>query len=112
MTTNATPHFTAVSVQLNAQPYQDALSQIARVYTDSARANMEHLWISSTQIVQEETIKAFMAASQSCMEALARNAESVMQQSFGRLVGANQKAFEIMSQTYTDTMTGGLKPAR
>jgi hypothetical protein len=111
MTTNATPHFTAVSVQLNTQPYQDAFSKIAKVYSDSLRANTEQLWMSSTHIVQEETIKAFVTASQSCMEALAKNAESVMQQSFGRMVGANQQAFEIMSRTFTDAMSGGLKPA-
>ncbi|WP_020653947.1 hypothetical protein [Massilia niastensis] len=112
MTTSAYPQFTAVSVQLNTQPYQDAFSKITKVYADSIRANTEQLWLSSTQIVQEETIKAFVSASQSCMEALAKNAESVTQQSFGRLVDANQKAFEIMGQVYTDTMTGAMKPAR
>jgi len=106
---NAYPQFSAANVQLNALPYQDAWSKIANVYADSARANMEQLWVSSSKIIIEETTKAMMAASQSCMEALSRNAVSVQQQSFNRLIGANQKAFEIMSQNMTDSMSW--KPA-
>lgn len=60
----------------------------------------------------EETMKAFIAASQSCAEALAKNAVSVQQQSFGRLMSANQKAIEIMGQGFADAMSAGWKPAR
>lgn len=110
--TNAYPQFTAATVQLNALPYQDAFVKIANVYADSTRASMEQLWISSSKIVTEETIKAFIAASQSCAEALTRNAVSVQQQSYGRLINANQKAVEIMGQSVADAMTAGWKPAR
>ena len=57
-------------------------------------------------------MKAFIAASQSCAEALTRNAVSVQQQSFSRLISANQKAVEIMGQSFADAMAGGWKPAR
>ena len=110
--TNAYPQFAAANIQLPPLPYQDAWTRIANVYADSARVNMEQLWVSSAKIIVEETTKAFMAASQSCMEALSRNAVTVQQQSFNRLLGANQKAFEIMGQSLTDSMTAGWKPAR
>jgi len=106
---NAYPQFSAANVQLNALPYHDTWSKIANVYADSARANMEQLWVSSSKIIVEETTKAMMAASQSCMEALSRNAAAVQQQSFNRLMGANQKAFEIMGQNMVDAM--GWKPS-
>ena len=109
MSTIAYPQFNTAPFQMNTRPYQDAVSKIANVYTDSMRANTEQLWISSSQIIVQETVKAFMAASQSCMEALAKNAASVQQQSFGRIISANQKAFEIMGQAATDTMLSGMK---
>jgi len=37
---------------------------------------------------------------------------SVQQQSFGRLISANQKAVEIMGQSFADVMASGWKPAR
>jgi len=110
--TNATPQFTATPVQLNSLPYQATFLKIANVYADSARASVEQLWISSSKIVMEETMKAFIAASQSCAEALTRNAVAVQQQSFGRLISANQKAVEIMGQSVADAMSAGWKPAR
>lgn len=110
--TNAYPQFTAATVQLNALPYQDAFVKIANVYADSTRASMEQLWISSTKIVMEETIKAFIAASQSCAESLTRNAVSVQQQSFSRLISANQKAVGIMGQSVADAMMAGWKPVQ
>ncbi|WP_306394715.1 hypothetical protein [Telluria beijingensis] len=110
--TNAYPQFTAATVQLNALPYQDTFLKIANVYADSTRASMEQLWISSSRIIMEETIKAFIAASQSCAEALTRNAVAVQQQSFGRLINANQKAVELMGQSFAEAMSAGWKPAR
>ena len=110
--TTAYPQFTAATAQLNTVPYQDTFLKIANVYADSTRASLEQLWISSSKIIMEETMKAFIAASQSCAEALTRNAVSVQQQSFGRLINANQKAVEIMGQSFADAMTSGWKPAR
>lgn len=109
---NAYPQFAAAHVQLNALPYQDTWAKIANVYADSTRANVEQLWVSSSRIIIEETTKAFMAASQSCMEALSRNAVAAQQQSFNRLLGANQRAFEILGQSFADSMTSGWQPAR
>ena len=106
--TNAYPQFNAAT----ALPYQDTFLKIANVYADSTRASMEQLWISSAKIIMEETMKAFIAASQSCAEALTRNAVSVQQQSFGRLISANQKAVDIMGQSFADGMAAGWKPAR
>ena len=110
--TNAYPQFTAATVQLNTLPYQATFLKIANVYADSTRASIEQLWISSSKIIMEETMKAFIAASQSCAEALTKNAVSVQQQSFGRLIGANQKAVEIMGQNFAEAMSAGWKPAR
>jgi len=111
MTATAYPQFTLLPFQINAQPYQDAVAKISGVYSDSMRANAEQLWVSSAQIIVQETVKAYLAASQSCMEALAKNAASVQRQSFGRIVHANQKAFEIMGQAATDAMLSAFKPA-
>ena len=108
----AYPQFAPANVQLNSLPYQDAWAKIANVYADSARANMEQLWVSSSKIIIEETTKAMMAASQSCMEALSRNAVSVQQQSFNRLLGDNQRVFEILGQSVADSMNTGWRPAR
>ena len=110
--TNEYPQFTAATVQLNALPYQDAFVKIANVYADTTRASVEQLWVSSSKIIMEETMKAFIAASQSCAEALTRNAVSVQQQSFGRLMSANQRAVEIMGQSFADAMSTSWKPAR
>ncbi|WP_137174660.1 hypothetical protein [Massilia sp. HP4] len=110
--TNATPQFTAATVQLNALPYQVTFLKIANVYADSTRTSIEQLWISSSKIVMEETMKAFIAASQSCAQALTKNAVSVQQQSFGRLIGANQKAVEIMGQSFAEALSAGWKPPR
>jgi hypothetical protein len=108
---NAIPNFTAATVQVNALPYQDAFFKIANVYADSTRVSMEQLWLTSSKIIMEETMKAFIEASQSCAQALSKNAMSIQQQSFGRLLSANQKAAEIMGQSFVDTMASGWKPA-
>lgn len=109
---NASPQFTAATVQSNVLPYQDTFLKIANVYADSTRASVEQFWLSSSKIIMEETMKAFIAASQSCAEALAKNAVAVQQQSFGRLIGANQKAVEIMGQSLAQAMSAGWTQAR
>jgi hypothetical protein len=112
MTTATYPNF-APALELGANnPYQEMLSKIVSVYTDSMRANTEQLWLSSARIIQEHTIRAFMEASQSCMQALSQNAAAIQQQSFGRFAAANQKAAEIIGLTITNAMFAGLKPAR
>jgi hypothetical protein len=112
MTTTTFSMF-APSVELKADtPYQQVLSKIANVYADSMRANTEQLWMSSARIIQEHTMRAFMQAAQSCMEALAKNAAAVQQQSLERMAAANQKAVEIMGQAFNDAVAAGIKSAR
>jgi hypothetical protein len=112
MTTTIYPNF-ACAIELGTNnPYQEMFSKIGTVYADSMRANAEQLWFSSARIIQEHTLRAFVAASQSCIEALAKNTAAVQQQSFGRIVGANQKAAEIMGQGFTNAMLASMKPAR
>jgi hypothetical protein len=112
MTTTTFSMF-APTVELKADtPYQQMMSRVASVYADSMRANTEQLWMSSIRIIQEHTMRAFMQAAQSCIEALAKNAAAVQQQSVERMTSANQKAFEIMSQSFNDAMATGMKPAK
>jgi hypothetical protein len=112
-TTTTTFSMFAPDVELKADtPYEQMMSRIANVYADSMRANTEQLWMSSVRIIQEHTMRAFIQASQSCMEALAKNAAAVQQQSVDRMTAANQKAFEIMSQGFNEAMAAGMKPAR
>jgi hypothetical protein len=112
MTTTTFSMF-APTVELKADsPYQEMMSRVASVYADSMRANTEQLWMSSIRIIQEHTMRAFMQAAQSCMEALSKNAAAVQQQSVERMTAANQKAFEIMSQSFNHAMASGMKPAK
>jgi hypothetical protein len=89
--------------------YLDTWSKLASLYKEAMDANAEHLMVSSGRIIQEHAMQALAAASQSCAEALAKNAALVQQQSLQRLSGANQRAFEIMGLAFMDAMTGQLK---
>jgi hypothetical protein len=88
--------------------YFDTWSKLAALYKEAMDANAEHLMVSSGRIVQEHAMQALAAASQSCAEALAKNAALVQQQSLQRMSGANQRAFEIMGQAFMDALTGRL----
>jgi hypothetical protein len=89
--------------------YFDTWSKLAALYKEAMDANAEHLIVSSGRIVQEHAMQALAAASQSCAEALAKNAALVQQQSMLRLSGANQRALEIMGQAFMGAMMGQLK---
>lgn len=89
--------------------YFDTWTKLAALYKEAMDANAEHLMVSSGRIVQEHAMQALAAASQSCAEALAKNAALVQQQSLQRMSGANQRAFEIMGQAFMGAMTGQLK---
>jgi hypothetical protein len=93
-------------------PMVDMWWQVAGMYKDALRADSEQLWVSSARIVQEHTMRALVTASQSCAEALAKNAAEVQQKSFARLTETNQKAMEMMGRALVDAWTGGLKTAR
>ena len=87
-------------------------SRIGIVYKDALDASAYDLVMSSTRIVQEHTLRAMVAASQSCAQALAQNAAKVQQQSVDRLFTANKRAAEIMGQAWIDAMTAKMAPAR
>jgi hypothetical protein len=104
--------FTAPPIELGAtHPYFDMLAKIGNAYTDSAKVDADQLWASSARIIHEHTTRAWLSASQACMEALAQNAAAIQQQSFARMGAANQKAVEIMTSAFTDAMMAGFRPA-
>jgi hypothetical protein len=87
-------------------------SRIGILYKDAFDASAQDLLVSSTRIVHEHTLRAMVAASQSCAEALAQNAAKVQQQSFDRLLAANRRAAEIMGRTWVEAMTPSMARAR
>jgi hypothetical protein len=93
-------------------PLFDTWAGIAGLYQDAARNSAQQLWFSSANIIQEHTLRAFMAAAQSCADALAKNALNVQQQSLARFADANQKAMGLMGSALVDAWTVGLRPAR
>lgn len=103
--TFATP---TIEVGVN-NPYLEMLTKIGNVYTDSAKNDADQFWTSSTRIIQEHTTRAFMSASQACLQALAQNAAAIQQQSLERIGAANQKAVQIMANAFTDAMTAGFR---
>ena len=93
-------------VPLNTAPLLETWNQIAGLYRDATQESVQQLWLSSTNIIQEHTIRAFMAAAQSCAEALAQNAMHVQQQSMARFIETNQKAAAMMGSAFADAWTG------
>ena len=79
--------------------------RIASLYQDATQASMQQLLLSSTQIIQEHTLRAFMAAAQSCAEALAQNAMNVQQEAITRFSDANQQAMGMMGEAFADAWT-------
>jgi hypothetical protein len=93
--------------------YLDTWTRLAALYKEAMDANTEQLMVSSGRIIQEHAMQALAAASQSCAEALAKNAAVVQQQSMQRLTGVNQRAIEIMGQAFMDALMGRQKaPAK
>lgn len=107
-TMNASPNlaFPAMSA-----PFLDLWSRIAGVYGEAMRANTQQLVLSSAAVIQEQMLRAFITASQSCADALAKNAMSVQQQSMERFADANGKAVGIMGQAFTQAWMGSMQPA-
>jgi hypothetical protein len=95
-----------------ANPVFDGWLRIADVYRDAMQTSAQQLVLSSAGIIQQHTLQAFMAASQACAEALAKNAMNVQQQSVGRLMEANQKAMGMMGGAFTEAWMGAMRPAR
>lgn len=80
-------------------------ARVGILYKDALDASAQDMVVSSARIVQEHSLRAWVAASQACSQALAQNAAAVQQQSFDRFLDANRKAAEIMGQSWLDAMT-------
>jgi hypothetical protein len=90
----------------------DAWSGVAGVYETAMKASMQQWVMSSASIIQEHTLRAFMEASKSCADALAKNAMSMQQKSMERFVDANQKAVGMVGKAFTEAWMGSVLPAR
>lgn len=100
---NANPN--AAFPNAMSAPWLDAWARIASVYQEAMQASMQQLLLSSASIIQEHTLRAFMAAAQSCADALAQNAVNVQQQAMARFSDANQKAMGMMGEAFADAWT-------
>jgi hypothetical protein len=87
---------------VNTAPLFETWNRIAGLYREATQASMQQLWLSSANIIQEHTMRALMAAAQSCAEALAQNAVEVQQQSMARFMEVNQKAASLMGSAVTE----------
>jgi hypothetical protein len=87
-------------------PMFDTWSGVTGLYRKAMEASVQQMVLSSTAIVQEHTLRAFMSASQACAEALARNAMAVQQQSMTRFADANQQAMGMMGGAWMKAWTG------
>jgi len=107
MSTIPSPAFPVMSM-----PLFGVWSDVAGVYRGAMKANAEQLFLSSVNVIQEQMLRAFITASQSCADALAKNAISVHQQSMERLSEANGKAVGIMGRAFTQAWMGSLLPTK
>lgn len=63
-------------------------------------------------VIQEQMLRAFISASQSCADALAKNAMVVQRQSMERFAVANGKVVGLMGQALTQVWMESMQPAR
>jgi hypothetical protein len=87
-------------------------ADVASLYRDAMQASTQQLLLSSTRIIQEQTLRALISASQSCTDALAKNALSVQQQSMERFADANGKAVGMMGKAWARAWMGGMQTAK
>lgn len=97
---NADPN--AAFAGVHTAPLFETWNQVAGLYREAMQASAQQLWLSSANIVQEHTMRAFMAAAQSCAEALAKNAVEVQQQSMARFMDVNQKVAGMLGSAFTE----------
>ena len=109
-TMSAYPSLTFPSIPTS--PFFETWSNVAGLYRDAMQANTQQWVQSSASIIQEHTLRAFVAASQACANALAKNTVAVQQQSMGRFIDANQKAVGVMGKAFTQAWIGSLQPAK
>jgi hypothetical protein len=81
-------------------PLFDTWFRIGGLYRDAMQTSAQQLMLSSAGIVQDQTVRAFTAASQASAEALAKNAMNVQRQYLERLVEANWKAVGMMGNAF------------
>jgi len=84
-------------------------SDMTGVYGEAIKANTQHLLLSSSRVVQEQIIQAFVSFSMSCTEALAKNAMSVQEQSMKRFAEANGKAVGMMGQGFVQSWMDSMR---
>jgi hypothetical protein len=109
-TMSAYPTLTFPSIP--TAPFFETWSNVAGLYRDAMQANTQQWVQSSASIIQEHTLRAFVAASQACAGALAKNTVEVQQQSMSRFIDANQKAVGVMGKAFTQAWMGSLQPAK
>lgn len=109
LTINAMPNAAFVTMPV---PLFEIWSDAAGLYRDAMRTNMQQLLLSSAGIIQEHTLRAFIAASQSCADALAKNAMAVQQQSLERFADANGKAVGMLGRSFAQAWMGSMQPAK
>ena len=93
-------------------PFLGLWSNVAGLYRDTMRTNVQQLMLSSAGIIQEHTLRAFITASQACADALAKNAMAVQQQSMERFADANGKAVGMLGRAFTQAWMGSVQPAK
>jgi len=93
-------------------PFLKLWSNVAGVYGDAMRANTQQLLLSSAAVIQEQMLRAYITASQSCAEALAKNAMAVQRQSMERVAEANGKVAGMLGQAFTQAWMGSMLPAK
>lgn len=86
---------------LAQNPFLTLSTKIVNVYSEAIRQNMEYLSVSSARIIQEQTIKAWTNAAQSCSQALTKNAMSSQPQAMERIADANRKAFGMLAWDFS-----------
>jgi hypothetical protein len=106
------PENAMISTQTPLSPMFDTWAGIAGLYQNAAQQSAQQLFLSSASIIQEHTLRAFMAAAQSCADALAKNALNVQQQSMARFAEANQQAMGMVGTAFIDAWSAGLRPPR
>ena len=109
LTISASPNvaFPTVSV-----PFLKLWSNVAGVYGEAMRANTQQLLLSSMVVIQEQMLRAYITASQSCADALAKNAMAVQRQSMERLAEANGKVVGMLGQACTQAWSGSMLAAK
>jgi len=105
-------HPTMAFPTVTTTPMFDTWANVAGLYRNAMHANTQQLLLSSAGIIQEHTLRAFITASQSCADALAKNAMAVQQQSMERFADANGKAVSMIGRVFTQAWMGNLQPAK